>query len=115
MFKQFVSEYGFQILFALLTAIAGFIGTQIKRIYETKVNDERKKKIVEQGVKAVEQMYKNLDGDEKFHKATDYICERLNQEGIYWTDLEIEMLVESCVAEFNKPWIKIHTEEITNG
>ena len=66
---NFISEYGLMILYALLTALAGFIGTQIKKIYENHVNDETKQKVVATCVKAVEQLYQDLNGEEKLNKA----------------------------------------------
>lgn len=106
MFKEFINEWGYQLIFAIATAVAGYIGTQLKRIYESKVNDSRKKKFAEDSVKAVEQVYKNLHGEEKFNKALECLTERLNQEGINWTKLECELLIESVVLELNKPWIE---------
>lgn len=106
MIKEFINNYGYEIIMAVLTAIVGFIGTQLKKIYESKVNDARKKKFAEQAVNAVEQAYDNLKGDEKYFKAMEYLTERLNQEGIYWTELELDILIESCVAELNKVWEK---------
>lgn len=98
---NFISEYGLMILYALLTALAGFIGTQIKKIYENHVNDETKQKVVATCVKAVEQLYQDLNGEEKLNKAKENIVAMLSTKGIEITDIEIDMLIESCVAELN--------------
>ena len=105
-FKEFVYEYGLLIIYTLLTAIAGFIGTQIKRLYEKHINTDRKRKVVETCVKAVEQLYRDLDGTEKLVKAKENILEMLTQEGIVITEIEMDMLIESVVAEFNLPLLK---------
>lgn len=105
-FKEFVSEYGLLIIYTLLTAIAGFIGTQIKRLYEKHINTDRKRKVVETCVKAVEQLYRDLDGAEKLEKAKENIFAMLTQEGIEITEIEMDMLIESVVAEFNLPLLK---------
>ncbi len=105
-FKEFVSEYGLLIIYTLLTAIAGFIGTQIKRLYEKHINTDRKRKVVETCVKAVEQLYRDLDGAEKLEKAKENIFAMLTQDGIEITELEMDMLIESVVAEFNLPLLK---------
>ena len=99
--SNFISEYGLMILYGLLTALAGFIGTQLKKIYENHVNDETKEKVVATCVKAVEQLYHDLNGTEKLAKAKENIVAMLTAKGIEITDLEIDMLIESCVAEFN--------------
>ena len=85
--KDFISEYGLLIIYTLLTAIAGFIGTQIKRLYEKRINTERKRKVVETCVKAVEQLYHDLDGPEKLEKAKENILAMLTQEGIEITEI----------------------------
>lgn len=105
-FKEFVSEYGLLIIYTLLTAIAGFIGTQIKRLYEKHINTDRKRKVVETCVKAVEQLYRDLDGTEKLEKAKENIFAMLTQEGIEITEIEMDMMIESVVAEFNLPVLK---------
>lgn len=110
MLKEFINEYGVELLMAILTALAGFIGTQLKKLYEQKVNTEVKKKTAEMVVKAVEQLYSNLDGSEKFYKAFATLNEMLEAKGIVVTELECEMLIESVVSEFNKKW-----EKGTNG
>ena len=74
---SFISEYGLMILYALLTALAGFIGTQLKRIYENHINDETKEKVVATCVKAVEQLYHDLNGEEKLAKAKENIVAML--------------------------------------
>jgi hypothetical protein len=55
-------------------------------------------------VLAVEQMYRDIKGEEKFRIALENITEILNQKGIVVTELELQMLIESCVSEFNEPW-----------
>lgn len=98
---DFINSYGLAIIYAVLTAIAGFLGAQFKRIYENKINDDLKKKIVKTCVKAVEQMYHDLSGTEKYEKAVESISEMLAAKGIEITDLEIRMLIEAAVCEFN--------------
>ena len=104
--NAFISEYGLLIIYTLLTAFAGFIGTQIKRLYEKHINTDRKRKVVETCVKAVEQLYHDLDGAEKLEKAKENILAMLSQESIEITELEMDMLIESVVAEFNLSALK---------
>lgn len=104
--NAFISEYGLLIIYTLLTAFAGFIGTQIKRLYEKHINTDRKRKVVETCVKAVEQLYSDLDGAEKLEKAKENILAMLSQESIEITELEMDMLIESVVAEFNLSALK---------
>ena len=101
-FTEWVQTYAPTILYAALTAIAGFLGGCVKRYYDRLSADDTKKKVVETCVKAVEQLYKDCDGKTKKEKAIDGIREMLDAKGIQIADIEIEMLLEAAVAEFNR-------------
>ena len=107
--QEFISTYGVAILYALLTAVAGFIGVQVKKLYEKVCNDKTKKDVVKTCVQAVEQIYKDLHGEEKYDKCVESISEMLNEKGITITELEIKMLIEASVAEFNKAFEETDT------
>lgn len=98
---EFIDNYGMTIVYALLTAIAGFIATKIKAIYEAKCDDETKKKVVRSCVKAVEQLYNDLGGAEKLERAKANIIQILELKGIVISELELDMLIEEVIAEFN--------------
>lgn len=97
---EFIQTNGVTIIMAIFTAVASFIGTQIKNIYESKVQDDKKKKAVETVCKAVNQMYKELDGDEKLQKAIEGITAMLNEKGIQISEVECRMLIEATVYSF---------------
>ena len=101
LFLNFMNEYGVTILYAIVVAVGGWLGTQIKGIYEQYVTDKRAKAVVETCVKAVEQLYHDLDGTEKYVKAIDAAEEMLSAKGITITGLELEMLIEAAVSSFN--------------
>ena len=90
------------IIVAILTGIASFIGTKIKTLYETKVNDETKRKVVKTVVNAVEQLYNDLSGNEKLLKAQENIVNMLNEKGIKISELEMKMLIEETCNSFKK-------------
>ena len=104
-FAEWVQTYAPTILYAALTAIAGFLGGCVKRYYDRISADDTKKKVVETCVKAVEQLYRDCDGETKKQKAVDGIREMLEVKGISIADIEIEMLLEATVSEFNKKWL----------
>lgn len=99
------------IIIAILTGIASFIGTKIKNIYETKVNDETKRKVTKTVVNAVEQIYKDLKGPEKLEKAKENIIAMLNEKGITISELEIEMLIEEVCNSFNLGIMEVDVED----
>lgn len=102
MLNQFISEYGTTILYTILTAIAGYVGIWIKSLYTKYVNDKTKQDVAKTVVKAVEQMYKELHGEEKLQKALEAASDMLTNKGITISDIELRMLIEASVSEFNK-------------
>lgn len=99
--NEFISMYGTTILYSILTALAGYLGVVVKRLYTKYINDKTKQDVAKTVVKAVEQIYKDLHGEEKYHKALESASEMLAEKGITISDLEMRMLIEAAVAEFN--------------
>lgn len=114
--QNYISENGVEILGMIVTAIFGAIGVLAKKLYN-KIVAEKNEKIVEKVVKycvqAVEQLYKDLHGEEKLDKAIEAITDILNEKGITATDLELRMLIESAVGSFNDNFKKTTVEEGT--
>lgn len=106
MFAEFISEYGTTILYTILTAIAGYLGIVAKNLYTKYVNDKTKQSVARTVVQGVEQIYKDLHGDEKLEKALESAYEMLAEKGITVTHLELRMLIEAAVAEFNDAFNK---------
>ena len=100
--KMFISEYGTAIAYMIITGIFAYLGVQAKAIVEKYLNDKTKKDVAKTVVGAVEQVYKDLHGDEKLNKALASASEMLAEKGIIVTELEMRMLIEAAVSEFNK-------------
>ena len=101
MFAEYINQYGMTKLYALLTGIAGYIGIFIKSLYTKHINDKTKKDVVKTCVQAVEQLYKDLHGEEKYSEVVKSASEMLELKGITISELEIKMLIEAAVGEFN--------------
>lgn len=99
--KEFIETYGVSILYTILTAIAGYIGIAMKNLYNKYVNDKTKKNVVRTCVRAVEQIYKDLHGEEKLNMCIESVSEMLCEKGITISELEIRMLIEAAVNEMN--------------
>lgn len=102
LFEEFVSTYGTTILYTLLSAAMTALGAWVGRIYKEKVNDETKRKVVRTCCRAVEQLYRDLKGEEKYNKAVESIVAMLGEKSITITDLEIKMLIEEVCADFTE-------------
>lgn len=105
-FNEFLSTYGTKILGTILTALAGYLGVVIKNLCQKYLNDKTKQDVAKTCVKAVEQIYKDLHGEEKFNKALECISDMLAEKGIAVSETEMKMLIESAVAEFNEVFSK---------
>jgi hypothetical protein len=101
LFLNFMNEYGTMILYAIIVAVGSWLGTQIKDIYERYVTDKQTKAVVETVVKAVEQLYHDMDGEKKYMKALDAAHEMLAAKGLTVSTLELQMLIEAAVSSFN--------------
>lgn len=99
--QEIFATYILPILGTALAALFGFFGKQLKQLYQKYVNDKTKEAVVRTCVKAAEQLYHDLSGPEKLKKAKEGILEMLEEKGIPISDLELNLLIESCVSEFN--------------
>lgn len=106
MLVDFINEYGTTILYAILTAIAGYVGIAVKNLYQKCVNDSTKRSVVRTVVQGVEQIYADLHGEEKLDIAIETATEILGEKGITITEFELRMLIEATVSEFNDAFHK---------
>ena len=111
----FLNLYGNDILYLIVTAVVtgvcGWLGVQVKALADKYLNDKVKKDVAKTVVQAVEQVYKDLHGKEKLDKAIESASQMLLEQGINVTELELRMLIEAAVAEFNKAFEKKADEE----
>lgn len=105
-FKQFFAEYGVTLIYTVVTAVFGYLGITAKKLIGNYFADKEKKDIADTVVKFVEQVYKNLHGEEKLMKALESASTMLKERGVEYSELEMRMLIEASVAEFNKAYQK---------
>lgn len=115
LFAEFVSTYGVTILYTVITAIAGYVGIFVKGLLEKYVNDATKRAVAKTCVEAVEQLYKDLHGEEKLNACLSAMSEMLVEKNITISDLEMRMLIEAAVLEFNKNVGKIDMTKKVEG
>lgn len=109
--KEWLANYGGEIIGLILTGIITFLGTAAKRIFEKIANSREKREVVKDVVRSVEQMYKDIHGEEKLQKALDTASDILSEKGINITELELMTLIESAVSEFNDAFNKASWQE----
>lgn len=110
---NFLNEYG--ILSAVITAVASALGVLAKKIWDKvagdKIKDETKKDLAETVIKYVEQVYKDIHGEEKLEAALDAFSNMLSQKGISISELEMRVYLEAALAKFNDAFNKVDGEE----
>lgn len=111
MFAEFINQYGMQLMYMALTAIAGYLGIVAKNLFTKYVNDKTKEAVAKTAVKFVEQVYKDLHGEDKLNAALDAASEMLAEKGITVSQLEMRVLIEAAVAEFNEAFKKTTESE----
>ena len=99
--NEFISQYGVTILYAIITAVVSYVGMKIKSVFEKYINDKTKRDVAKTCVRAVEQIYKDLHGQEKLDKCIESISLLLADKGISITEIEVRMLIEAAVREMN--------------
>ena len=106
MVAEFLNQYGMQILYTVVMAIAGYLGIVVKNLATKYINDKTKRDVAKSAVKFVEQVYKDLHGEEKLNEALQAASEMLLEKNITVTSLELRVLIEAAVAEFNNAFGK---------
>lgn len=101
MFEEFINAYGTQLMYLAITAIAGYLGMVAKNLATKYLNDKTKRTIAKTVVQFVEQVYKDLHGEDKLNAALAAFSEMLAERGIHVSDLEMRVLLEAAIAEFN--------------
>ena len=96
-----LSGYINQLLLVIFLAIAAFLGTQVRNLYRKYVTTEIKQNVCRTVVRFVEQVYKDLHGQEKLRRAMAKASEILEQYGITITEDELVAMLEAAVNEFN--------------
>jgi len=104
MMAEFISTYGITILVTILTSVASYVGIALKKIYEKYANTKIKQDVARTVCEAVEQLYKDLKGEEKYNRAVSGIFDVLATKGITITEIEVKMLIESTCYSFKQAW-----------
>ena len=82
---------------SVIAVIFGVIGAKIKQLYNSKVQDETVKTVVDSVVRWAQQVYKEVEGPEKLQAALEKASAILNEKGITVSETELNTLIESAV------------------
>lgn len=112
MFVEIINMYGAEIIGTLLVALAGIFGMIVKNMAARYLDTDTKRTLAKVVVQFVEQAYKDLHGEEKLNAALAVLADMLKDKKINATELEMQVLIEAAVAEFNEAFKKpVDSEE----
>lgn len=90
------------IIMGVFTAIATWLGTAIKKIYNNRIKNETIRTVISDCVNYVEQKSKTTSILDKYEIAKNKALNILNSKGLTITDDEIDLLIESFVNSLKK-------------
>ena len=90
-----------QLAGTILMVLAGIVGYQVKKLFNKYVDTQVKKDIVESTVQYVEQVFKDIHGQEKLDKAIERASQLLAEQEISVSIDELETLIEAAINGFN--------------
>ena len=120
---EIVNNYIMEIVKLAIFAIVALVAGEAKKLWQRYVNSDIKRNVARTVVRAVEQIYTDLHGNDKLHMAMQRASAILSNYGIEASDYELVSLIEAAVNEFNntfhkadqppdeKPWDKPFTDE----
>jgi hypothetical protein len=103
---EIVNTYGMELLKAIVLLIAGTLGLIACKLANRCLNTETKRTLARTGVLFVEQVYKDLHGEQKMAKFLEYAAAQLKRYGIKFDAEEMKALAEAFLAEFNEAFTK---------
>ena len=111
MIREIINMYGVEIIGTLLVAMAGIAAMVAKNMAAKYLDTDTKRTLAKVVVQFVEQAYKHLHGEDKLNAALVTLADLLAEKNIHATEVEMRVLIEAAVAEFNevfkKPAVKV--------
>ena len=111
--KELVVEIVVKCAGIILPIVAAWVAVYLKKLLSRFINTNEKQAIANTVVMAVEQMYKDLHGEEKLTRAMTLAANMMMENGIKVTADELKLLIESAVGQFNEVFKVEAVEDIT--
>ena len=118
---EIITSYLTKISLIIVLALAAFVGMKLGGLYNRFITTEIKQSVCKTAVRFVEQVYKDLHGEEKLLKAMEKAADLLAEKGIPINAAELKIMLEAAVNEFNDNFrkatgeIKAPTEGLTEA
>lgn len=100
-YKAQLFKLAFEVVATIVTALAGYVGICIKQLYKRYVDTDEKHNVAKTCVNFVEQVYRDIHGQDKLDMAIKYATIILGEKGVPITETELYTLLEAAVKEMN--------------
>lgn len=90
-----------EIIMSIVSIVLMIVSTHVARKYNKLEKNKLIYNIITICVNAVEQVYNNCDGKEKYNECVKLVNQMLTKRGLKVTEAEIKILIESIVNTFN--------------
>lgn len=112
-FKSFLEALT-PVLVNALVLLVTYIFANLGQVAKGFIQDASMRKIAETTVQYVEQVYKNSGSEVKFEEAKKALVDKFNAKGFSFTELDVEVLIESAVNNFYAHWDDVNEETVSN-
>ena len=106
MVMEIMGLYGAQIVGTLLVTLFGVFGMLIRQMVAKYMDTDTKRAMAKIVVQFAEQVYRDLHGEEKLNAALAVFSQMLAEKHIKASQMEMKVLLEAAVAEFNEAFKK---------
>ncbi|MGB9859212.1 MAG: phage holin, LLH family [Moorellaceae bacterium] len=117
--EELVQKVAADLLVLLATVVAGYVVAWLRKrlgvegLKKIEVELAIKQELAAKAVQFVEQVYRDLHGEEKYRKAAEWLAGRARELGIAITADEMKGLIEAALRafkdEFGEQWAKALT------
>lgn len=115
LFQQLFETYLIPAVVAAVGALFSWIGVQLKKLYQEHIDTKMKEDVVKSTVQYVQQVYKDLKGEEKLEKAVKTASDWLTSKGLEVSEAELRVLIESAVYSMKNGFVTGEVLETTTS
>lgn len=98
---DFTKDYGPTMIHSIVMGIFSYAVLDIKKIYKEHIEDKTKKEIIEKVCIYVDEIYPEIDAEDKLKIAISNSKEMLKEKKISISDLELEVLLHNSIYTKN--------------
>lgn len=113
--QQLFETYLIPAVITAVGALFSWVGIQLKRLYQEHINTKIKEEVIKSTVQYVQQVYKDVSGEEKLQEAVKTASDWLVSKGLEVSEAELRVLIESAVYNMKQGFINGETLETTHN